>query len=93
MAGLTKDEMTTTLNKWLGQWLRDPSVSVQLVKVAGAQPVTGQYLVGPDGTVNLRQYGMVHVAGKTVNEARVAIQNHLKQFLDVAGIVGGCGGL
>ncbi len=47
-----------------------------------AQPVTGQYLVGPDGTVNLRQYGVVHIAGKTVTEAKIAIQEHLKQFLD-----------
>ena len=53
-----------------------------MARVSGAQPVTGQYLVGPDGTVNLRQYGVVHIAGKTVTEARIAIQNHLKQFLD-----------
>ncbi len=82
VAGMTIDEIRATLNKWLLQWLRDPAASVQLVRVSGAQPVTGQYLVGPDGTVNLRQYGVVHVAGKTVTEARVAIQNHLKQYLD-----------
>ena len=57
-------------------------MSVQLARVSGAQPVTGQYLVGPDGTINLRQYGVVQIAGKTVTEARIAIQNHLKQFLD-----------
>ena len=45
-------------------------------------PVTGQYLVGPDGTLNLRQYGQIHIAGKTVTEARVAIEKHLQQFLD-----------
>ena len=45
---------------------------MQLARVSGAQPVTGQYLVGPDGTINLRQYGVVHVAGKTVTEARLA---------------------
>ena len=55
---------------------------MQLARVSGTQPVTGQYLVGPDGTINLRQYGVVHVAGKTVTEARLAIQKHLKQFLD-----------
>ena len=82
VAGMTLDEVRTTLNKWLRQWLREPAVSVQLARVSGAQPVTGQYLVGPDGTVNLRQYGVVHIAGKTVTEARIAIQNHLKQFLD-----------
>jgi len=49
---------------------------------AAVQPVTGQYLVGPDGTINLRKYGVVHIGGKTVAEARIAIQNHLKQYLD-----------
>ena len=44
--------------------------------------MTGQYLVGPDGTINLRQYGVVPVAGKTVTEARMAVENHLRQFLD-----------
>jgi polysaccharide export outer membrane protein len=82
VAGMTIEEIRTTLDKWLRQWLREPAVSVQLARVSGAQPVTGQYLVGPDGTVNLRQYGVVHVAGKTVTEARIALQNHLKHFLD-----------
>ena len=49
---------------------------------ATVQAVSGQYLVGPDGTINLRQYGVVHINGKTVAETRIAIQNHLKQFLD-----------
>ncbi len=82
VAGMTIDEVKAALNKWLRQWLRDPQVSVQLARVSGAQPVTGQYLIGPDGTVNLRQYGVVHIAGKTVTEARIAIQEHLKQYLD-----------
>ena len=66
---------------------------MQLARVAGAQPVTGQYLVGPDGTVNLRQYGVVHVAGKTVTEARLAIQKHLSQFLDSPEVSRGRAGL
>ena len=49
---------------------------------AAVQPVTGQYLVGPDGTINLRKYGVVHISGKTVADARIAIQNQLKQYLD-----------
>jgi polysaccharide biosynthesis/export protein len=52
------------------------------LRTAGTQPVTGQYLVGPDGTVNLRAYGVVHVAGKTVPEIKVAIQKHLSYFFD-----------
>ena len=82
VSGMTIDEIRTALNKSLHQWLKDSSVTVQLARVSGAQPVTGYYLVGPDGTINLREYGVVYIAGKTAAEARVAIQNHLKQFLD-----------
>ena len=45
--GMTIDEIKTALNKWLRQWLQDPAVTVQLVRVSAAQPVTGQYLVVP----------------------------------------------
>jgi polysaccharide biosynthesis/export protein len=82
VAGMTIDEIKSALDKWLRQYLNDPSPSVQLARVSGAQPVTGQYLVGPDGSINLRQYGVVPIAGKTVTEARIAIEKHLKQFLD-----------
>ena len=82
VAGMTIDEIRAALDKWLHQYLTDPNPSVQLARVSGAQPVTGQYLVGPDGTINLRQYGVVHIAGKTVLEARLAVEKHLQQFLD-----------
>src|SRR5208283_6063890 len=42
VAGMTIDEIRTALNQWLRTWLRDPSASVQVAKVVGAQPVTGQ---------------------------------------------------
>jgi polysaccharide export outer membrane protein len=83
VAGMTVEEIRAALDKWLvAEGLKDPASTVQLARVSGAQPVTGQYLVGPDGTVNLRQYGVVHIAGKTVIEARIAIEKHLQQFLD-----------
>ncbi len=55
---------------------------MQLLRTAGTQQVSGQYLVGPDGTINLRTYGVVHVAGKTVTEIKIALQQHLAQFFD-----------
>ena len=83
VAGMTIEQIRAELDKWLmAQGLKDPSTTVQLARVAGAQPVTGQYLVGPDGTINLRQYGVVHIAGKTVTEAQIMIQKHLEPFLD-----------
>ena len=71
------------MDKWLRNDLNDPNPSVQRgPRFRAAQPSPAQYLVGPDGTINLRQYGVVPIAGKTVTEARIAIENHLKQFLD-----------
>jgi len=82
VGGMTIDEVTEAITKQLQQVLRAPEVSVQLARTAGTQPVTGQYLVGPDGTINLRTYGVVHVAGKSVTEIKVALQKHLAQFFD-----------
>ena len=82
VAGKTIDEMCAALNKSLSKWLRDPGVYVQLARVAGSQPVTGQYLVAPDGTINLRKYGRVCVAGKTIAEARSAIEKQLATYLE-----------
>ena len=62
--------------------LTKPDVSVQLARTAGTQPITGQYMVGPDGTINLRQYGMLYVSGKTVTEIRQDLQKQLSQYFD-----------
>jgi polysaccharide biosynthesis/export protein len=82
VGGMTIDEANATIIAQLKQILRAPEVSVQLARTAGTQPVAGQYLVGPDGTINLRTYGVVHVSGKSVTEIKVAIQQHLAQFFD-----------
>ncbi len=42
----------------------------------------GEYLVGPDGTINLRQYGTLHVAGKTVTRDSQGLEKHLSQYFD-----------
>jgi protein involved in polysaccharide export with SLBB domain len=44
--------------------------------------VGGEYLVGPDGTINLRQYGTLPVAGKTITEIKLDLQKHLAQYFD-----------
>ncbi len=82
VAGLTIDQITQLITEQLSQILRAPEVSVQLARATGMQPISGVYLVAPDGTVNLRQYGTVHVAGRTVAEVREALTEHLTQFLD-----------
>ncbi len=82
VVGMTLDEMRKAIEAKLGQTIREPEVSVQLAKVYAVQQLSGQYLVGPDGNINLRKYGLVHVSGLTVTEARLAIQRHLSQFVD-----------
>ena len=82
VVGMTIDEIKSTVAQSLSQMLREPDVSVQLARTSGTQQISGQYLVGPDGTINLRQYGLVHVAGLTVTEARLALQRHLSAYLD-----------
>jgi len=83
VAGMSIDEATRAITRHLEEiGLAAPEVSVQLAQASGTQPVTGQYLVGPDGTVNLRKYGSVHVAGQTMPEAQAALEQHLAQFFD-----------
>jgi polysaccharide export outer membrane protein len=83
IAGMTIEEATEAITRKLkGVGLAQPYVSVQLARTAGTQPLTGLYLIGPDGTINLRQYGTLHVAGRTVTEIRLALQKHLAQYFD-----------
>ncbi len=53
-----------------GVGLREPRVAVQLAAVVGEQPIAGEHLVRPDGTVSLGVYGSIYVAGRTLDEIR-----------------------
>jgi polysaccharide export outer membrane protein len=57
-----------------GRTLRNP-----FSKSFGPQPIDGQYLVAPDGTVMLGIYGTVHVAGLTRDQARERIREFIAQ--------------
>jgi polysaccharide export outer membrane protein len=82
VAGMTLPQIEEAIGQHLLQVLKAPVVSVKLARASGTQPISGPYLVGPDGTVNLRQYGAVHVAGQTIAEAKVALERHLAQYFD-----------
>ena len=85
VAGMTIEEATAGDHRAAQhRSLPQPEVSVQLARTAGTQPITGKYLVGPDGTINLRQYGMVHVAGKTLTEARAGHREAPRAVLRLA---------
>jgi polysaccharide export outer membrane protein len=82
VAGLTTDEAEAAVQAAVAEVFREPDVSLTLVQSAAMQPVTGEHLVSPDGTVNLGTYGLVYVAGMTLPEAKQAIESHLAQYLD-----------
>jgi protein involved in polysaccharide export with SLBB domain len=82
VAGMTVDEANRAIDAHLREILKFPEVSVQLARPSGVQAVNGNYLVAADGSVNLRQYGTVAVAGCSISEARIAIQKQLQKFFD-----------
>ncbi|MGD0653447.1 MAG: polysaccharide biosynthesis/export family protein [Thermoguttaceae bacterium] len=82
VVGMSIEAVEEAFRKHLSQVLQQSKVSVQLARTGGTQPVTGQYLVGPDGTINLRAYGVVKVSGKTVSEIKTALQRQLSQFFN-----------
>jgi polysaccharide export outer membrane protein len=45
------------------------------------QPIQGQHLVGPDGTVNLGIYGKIHVAGLTLDQVADAVAARLLEIM------------
>lgn len=79
---LTIEEAEEEIRSELSQILADVEVSVSLIQSAGAQAVTGQHLVGPDGRVNLATYGSVYVAGMTIEDATKAIEEQLSLELE-----------
>lgn len=79
---LTLEEAEDRIRDHLAKTLTDPTVSVSLIESLGAQQITGQHMVGPDGRVNLGTYGAVFVAGMTIEEAKAAVEEQLKQKLD-----------
>jgi polysaccharide biosynthesis/export protein len=82
IAGMTIEEATRDITRQLQMVLQRPDVSLQLARSADTQQLTAAYQVQPDGMVNLRRYGMVHVAGKTVTEVRQAIEQQLALYFD-----------
>lgn len=84
LSGLSLEEAQEAIVKHLQQnvGIRTPEISVTLAASAGGQMISGEHLVGPDGRVILGSYGSVFVAGKTLQEARAAIETHLADELD-----------
>ena len=82
ISGMTTDDAQNAIDQHLRQVLAAPVVSVRLARASGTQPIAGDYMVALDGTVNLRQYGSVQVAGLTIAEAGQTVEKHLSQYFD-----------
>lgn len=82
VTGMTIEEVRQEVDAHLRRLLAQPDVVVELYQMSGRPPISGPHLVAFDGTVNLLGYGRVHLAGKSLTEAELAIEAFLSQFLD-----------
>ena len=82
VTGMTIEEASEEITRKLQVSLQQPEVSVLLARSVGIQQITGTYQVQPDGTVSLHGYGAVYVAGKTMGEAKLAIEQHVAPYFD-----------
>ncbi|MEX0641558.1 MAG: polysaccharide biosynthesis/export family protein [Pirellulales bacterium] len=80
--GKTVEEVQQHLLNILTPAYKQPQVWVTLGQLAAQQQIVGEHLVAPDGKVNLGTYGRVRLVGMTIEEARVAIEAHLGQYLE-----------
>ena len=81
VSGMTEEEASQAMLDVLRKNIPDVKISAKLLSTS-VRPVAGEYLVSPDGTVNLRTYGQVHVAGMTLEAATAAFNEQLGKFLD-----------
>ncbi|MFO0947527.1 MAG: polysaccharide biosynthesis/export family protein [Planctomycetota bacterium] len=74
--GQTVIQAKETIKQTLQKELSEPSVQLT---PEGARPISGEYLIRPDGKVKLGFYGEVFVSGMTLPEIEKAIVEHLEQ--------------
>jgi polysaccharide export outer membrane protein len=81
VVGMTLDEAKTAIVDFLKKDIVKPEVQIYLGQSQALQQIRGEHLVRQDGTVGLGTYGDVSVVGKTLAEAKAAIEAHLSQHL------------
>jgi len=79
---LTIDDARDEVRRELSKIYRDVEVTTSLALSSGTKQIAGEHLVGPDGRINLGEYGNVDVAGRTIEEAIKAIESQLSSYLD-----------
>lgn len=85
IADLTIDQARQAIEEYLrrpveegGVGLLNPRVAVRLSATQGKQPITGEHLVRPDGTVSLGVHGEIYVAGMTLDDIKYQIEELLR---------------
>lgn len=78
---LTVEDAQKVLLARLRQRAKNAELTVSLAQSRGAQQISGQYIVRPDGTISLGAYGSVYVAGMTLAQIKQAIEAHLSKYL------------
>jgi len=63
-------------------------VLVEVLEALPGRPISGERLVGPDGTMVLGFYGKLHVRGLTIEQVKVKLIKHMRRFLtdDILGM-------
>ncbi len=77
ISGLSRSDAEQTVKQRLQTFLKDPYVALSIDESRRETGISGDHLVGPDGTINLGVYGSVKVAGLTIAEARAAVERKL----------------
>ncbi len=78
---LTAEEAQKVIEAKVRQSAPKANVTVSLAQPRGAQQISGQHIVRPDGTVSLGGYGSVYVAGLSLAQAKQSIEAHLSNYL------------
>lgn len=81
VAGMGIGEAKKAIESHLRRHLREPIVLVAPAEITDV-PIAGAYTIEPGGQIRFGPpFGSVRVAGMTVDEAKSAIENHLRRYL------------
>jgi len=81
VAGMSVEKAEEALRAHLDRVLVKPQLSVSLGQFRGVQQVRGEHLVKADGTISLGTYGSVYVTGMTLQQAKLAVEQHLARYV------------
>jgi protein involved in polysaccharide export with SLBB domain len=79
---MTLGEAAAAIEDFLRPRIKDVKATVALAQSRILQQVRGTHIVTPDGKVRLGVYGEVRVVGLTVRQAKNALEEHLRQYLE-----------